>query len=367
MADEKPPGKFAARIKALRDRHPALDRVMRVQDHYSKVQGSVLASSATYFGFLSFFPLLALAFAVVGYVSASFPDARDSLVTAIEQMFPGIVTESGENGTISLQQIESAKVTVGIIGFVGVLYSGLGWISGLRMALADAFAVPPGKKRNFVVGKAIDVLALIALGLILIVSVGVASLVKGAASDILDYLNLDDNPIGEPLIWGVGATLGVLASTLLFVVMYRVLGNPPIPRRPLWEGALLAAIGFELLKMLVVNVIGTLGGTPFAPLAIAITLVIWINYFSRLAVYGACWAMTSRRTLEAAAARGAPERDIPWVDDETLDHESLVDSGIESEPAPEARGRLDAGSAVLGAAAGFVAAKLLGRRTSRSD
>ena len=156
MADEKPPGKFAARIKALRDRHPALDRVMRVQDHYSKVQGSVLASSATYFGFLSFFPLLALAFAVVGYVSASFPEARDSLVTAIEQMFPGIVTESGENGTISLQQIESAKVTVGIIGFVGVLYSGLGWISGLRMALADAFAVPPGKKRNFVVGKAID-------------------------------------------------------------------------------------------------------------------------------------------------------------------------------------------------------------------
>src|SRR5215204_5383251 len=157
MADAKKPGRLAARIAALRERFPALDRVLRVQEHYSHIEGGVLASSATYFGFLSFFPLLALAFAVVGYVSVAFPDARDHLITAIEELFPGIVSESGEQGTISLTQIENAKATVGLIGFVGVLYSGLGWVSGLRTALTDAFAVPRERARNFVVGKAVDV------------------------------------------------------------------------------------------------------------------------------------------------------------------------------------------------------------------
>ena len=36
----------------------------------------------TYFAFLSFFPILALAFFVVGSVAAVFPDAQDNLVTA---------------------------------------------------------------------------------------------------------------------------------------------------------------------------------------------------------------------------------------------------------------------------------------------
>jgi membrane protein len=369
MAEEQPAGTFAARVKAVRERFPAIDRVLRVQDHYTQVQGGVLASSATYFGFLSFFPLLALAFAVVGFVSESYPDAHDSLVTAIEQLFPGIVSETGEQGTISLQQIENAKVTVGIIGFVGVLYSGLGWISGLRTALTDAFAVPREKARNFVVGKAVDVVTLVILGVTLIASVGVAAAITGWAQRILEFVNLDDTALGGPLIWTVGALLGVAFSTLLFFVMFHLLGNPPIPRGSVWQGALVAAVGFEALKILVVNVIGAIGGSAFAPLAIAITLVVWINYFSKLAVYGACWAMTTRHALEAATEGGkAAQRDLPWSEDTAMADPGAsrpVSTGDDAVPAP-ATSRLDAGSAVLGAAAGFGLAKLLDRRTPRS-
>ena len=67
--------------------------------------------------------------------------------------------------------------------------------------------------------------------------------------------------------------------------------------------ALLGAIGFELLKIIVVSILGGVGGSAFAPLAIAVTLLIWINYFSRLVFIGASWAVTSPLSAEAIEAR----------------------------------------------------------------
>src|SRR6478609_6479523 len=172
-------GKTKAAFAAARRRSRFLDHLLNTLKHYRNVQGNVLAGAVTYFGFLSFFPLLALAFAVVGYISQSFPDAQDSLVTAIQQVFPGIVTTDGAGNTISMKQIEDSADVAGIIGFVLLLYAGLGWVSGLRVALQSAFLVPPSEKRNFVVGKGVDLVVLAILGLVLIVSVAISSVVKG--------------------------------------------------------------------------------------------------------------------------------------------------------------------------------------------
>jgi membrane protein len=91
----------------------------------------------------------------------------------------------------------------------------------------------------------------------------------------------------------VDVLLSVAAGTLLFFAMFRLLANPDLPSGTLWRGALLAAGGFELLTTIVVTVLGGVGGTPFAPLAVAVTLAIWINYFSRLVLLGAAWAWTA--------------------------------------------------------------------------
>ncbi len=350
------------RVERLRRRYPFFDHVIRMQAHYSKVQGNVLAGAVTYFGFLSFFPILALAFAVVGYVSIAYPDARQNLATAIEQLLPGIISSSGNPGTISLKDIEDAKAFAGVIGFAGVLYSGLGWLSGMRSALRDAFQIPQSQRRSFIVGKGVDLAMLTVIGLVLIVSVGISGVVKGLTDSIVSSIGLDGFGLAQPIVWVVGVVLGVAASTLLLFIMYWVLPDPDIPRRALWQGALLGAVAFEILKQLVVNVLGGVGGSPFAPLAIAITLVVWINYFSRIIMYGAAWAMTSdltasviesRRTkseaVVAAAAAAPVNANVPlWAAEES------------GEPTP--KGRFDTGSALVGAAAVAVAAAVLGRR-----
>jgi membrane protein len=354
-------GAVKARVDALRERSPLFDHALSMNEHYAKVEGSLLAGAVTYFGFLSFFPLLALGFAVVGYISGTYPDARDHMVTAIEQIFPNIVSQNGAGNTISLHDIEKARAAAGIIGFVGVLYSGLNWVSGLRNALETAFQVPRKEQPKLLVGKLIDIGALVTIGLILVVSVGIAGVVEAAADSILDAIGLADSVIGKPLIWTIGVVLGVSASTLLFFVMYRLLGRPEIPTTALWEGAFFAAVGFEALKVVVVNILGHVGGTSVASLAIAVTLVVWINYFSRITVYGGAWAMTSRAAATAAATAAVRSS-------ERLEAVAVVDSVAAGDPKREPVGRrgllarFDAGSAVIGGVVGAVVATVLNRR-----
>ena len=50
-----------------------------MQEHYGAVKAGQQAGAVTYFAFLSFFPILALAFFVVGWIAKVYPDAQDDL------------------------------------------------------------------------------------------------------------------------------------------------------------------------------------------------------------------------------------------------------------------------------------------------
>src|SRR6478752_402789 len=108
--------------------------------HYGDVKGGLQAGAVTYFAFLSLFPILALAFFAVGFLSQVFPDARANLIETINEVLPGLIGE-GE-GQLSLQSIEGSAGTVGLLGLLGVLYAGLGWLSGMRKALRVMFESP---------------------------------------------------------------------------------------------------------------------------------------------------------------------------------------------------------------------------------
>jgi membrane protein len=290
------------RLRAIRDRSPFAAHLIRMWKRYSEVQGNVLAGGITYFGFLSFFPLLALGFAVVGYVAIVYPDARHNLTEALQQVFPGIVTNRPAPGRISLDQIANAKAATGLIGLAVLLYTGLGWLSALRASLQVMFDVPAEQGRGFVLGKVVDLVVLGFIGIVMIVSVGISGVVKGFAGDIVAAVGLSSGLVGQTMLWAVDVLFSVAAASVLFFVMFRLLPNPDLPLGALWRGALLAAIGFEFLTAIVVTVLGGVGGTPFAPLAVAVTLAIWINYFSRLVLLGAAYAWTAGRAPSRLAA-----------------------------------------------------------------
>ena len=328
------------RVQDARERSPLLDHVVRMVEHYGDVNGSALAAAVTYFAFLSFFPILALAFAVVGFVSRTYPNADDDLITAINDVLPNIV--GGEDG-LQLSTFQDNAPGILSVGLVLALYSGLGWLSGMRTALIAVFEEPEKEKPNFLLGKLRDILALLALGAVLIGSVAVSGVATKLATPILDLLGLGAG--ATPVVWVLGLVLGLAANTVLFFAFFRLLAAPNVPTRSLWSGALLGALAFEVLKQLSTYLLAATKDQPAAQaFGIALILVVWINYFSRVVVLAASWAHTTaaaRAQRERAQWQGAAAVQGPRLD--------LPEAARVSPVAPANRPHFDQGSFAAGA------------------
>ncbi|MGN6132113.1 MAG: YihY/virulence factor BrkB family protein [Nocardioidaceae bacterium] len=302
--------RLARRVRRVRERRPALDHLIRMVGHYNGVGGNAQAGAVTFFGFVSFFPILALAFFVVGLLAHVYPDLRNDVHGAIDQLLPGVIGNG--QGEIPMSTFESAAGTVGAVGLVGVLYSGLGWLSGMRQALEVMFKVPKREQPNLLVGKARDLGTLLLIGVMLLVSVMLSAAVAGFSAVILRWLGVDPHSVGANVVlWLVAHGLAVSASAAVLLGMFKLLVEPHLPRHSLLEGALLGAVGFELLKILANFLLGQTRDQPaFQAFGVALILVVWINYFSRLVMYAAAYAYTApaaraRRATEAVRAPGA--------------------------------------------------------------
>lgn len=281
-------------------RGPFLAHVVRTLDHYAEHRGNLAAGGATYFGFLSFFPLLAVSFAVVGQLAEIYPDAQQDFVDALSGVLPGIVSVDPEPGRIALSDISSNAPAIYTVGLATALYAGLNWVSGLRDGLNTMLDLPTTAAGNMVLGKITDLVTLVVLGVVLLVSVSAGGLPVALGEAILDAVGLP-GPLGRVLLTLLSIVVGVALSTLLFWAIFRLLPKPELPERALWKGALFSAVGFEIIKQFASLILRGASSVPVASLAIALTLVVWIYYFSRLVMYGISWACTAEETLAELA------------------------------------------------------------------
>ncbi len=301
-----------ARVSEVRERRPLVDHLMRMIDHYGDVNGNALAAAVTYFAFLSFFPLLALAFAIFAQVAKVYAEAETTLVDAANTVLPGLV--GGPNG-VSLESLQSAAPGIFSVGILLTLYSGLGWLSGMRAALVAVFEEPARNQPSFAMGKLRDITALLVLGSVLVVSVAVSGVATKVLEPILDLLNL--GPVGGWFLAALAIVLGLAANSLLFFAFFRLLAEPEMPSRSLWSGAMLGAVAFEILKQVSTFLLAfTAKSDAFQAFGIALILVVWINYFSRVIVYAAAWAHTSPGARAIREAREAVDEAVqgPRVD-----------------------------------------------------
>jgi membrane protein len=345
------------RSAEVRQRRPAFDHAVRTQEHFGETKAGQQAGAVTYFGFLSIFPVLALAFFFVGYFASVFPDAQETLVTAIESMFPGLIGD-GPN-QLQIEDFQSSAATAGVIGLVGLLYSGLGWLSALRRALITVFELPEREQPNFVMGKVRDLIALVIIGTVLLFAVAFTGLVSGFSSDLLEWAGLDTE-----LGWTVDLLtigLGLLANAVLFFAVFRLLAAPDLPNRAMWSGALLGAVGFEILKQISEVLIRATQGNPaFQVFGLALILLVWINYFSRVILYAASWAWTHPLAREQRVVEPDEPVQGPPSPSPSPSGGELVDAG-------EAGGRFKKGTFAAGVAIGAAAATAIARAGRGDD
>ena len=319
-------GGVKARVTALvgrvRGKAPWLDHLVQAGKRYLADQGNTLAASITYFSFLSLFPLLLLTVSVLGFVLHGQPDLQADIVENISQALPG---------TAGAQVVESAianRGTVGVVGMLGLAYSGLGWVTNLRTAIRTVWHqnVSAG---NFVVGKLNDFAILVGLGIVLLVSVAVSGIGTTATSFVVDLLGVEDVPGMTLVVAAVSLILAVVADILVFLWLFLRLPRVEWPWRRVLRGAVFAAVGFEILKRVgafYVDQTTSNSSATYGTFGVVLGVLVWINVVSRFVMYAAVWTVTApydddvrpsgTADRETARAAGIPEQ---FADDTSAD------------------------------------------------
>ncbi|MEU4284593.1 YihY/virulence factor BrkB family protein [Nocardiopsis dassonvillei] len=271
----------------LRRRRPALDHLVRAYERYADRNGNQLAGAVTYFAFLSFFPLLALAFAAVGYLAAVQVEVGDYLQQALDGVLPGLSEQ------LPIDEIAQARVGAGVIGVLGLLYAGLNAVSALREALHSIWLKNLREGPNILLRKLADLLVMLGLGAALLLAVAFTSVAQTATQWLLGLVGLDGSLLVNLSLRALALVIAVGANMVIFVLAFALLSGSGRPTRMMWRGALLGAVGFEVLKAAAaVLLAGTLGNPVYASFAVLVGLLVWINLVMRLVMFSAAWTAT---------------------------------------------------------------------------
>lgn len=338
MADEQP-----SKFEQLRAKYPWLDHLVRAGARYTERHGDHYAAAVTFFSVLSLVPLLMIAFAVAGYVLFFNPGLLDQLKAGIaENVPPGL----GDTINGVVDTAISSRTAVGVVGLLGALYSGVGWMSNLREALSEQWAqvpeIPALPKRLL-----FDLLALVGLGIALVASFAITGIAAGFAADVLAFVGLADEGWARFLLGVLGVLLGLAANWLVFLWVIARLPREHASLRSAARAALLGAIGFEILKRVMTYYLSSISDSPSgAVFGSFLGLLVFVFFASRFVLFVTAWAATSTENeQEAPVAVPAPAVIRPEV---------VVRSGPD--------GRTAAGLVGAGVVTGLLGVRLFGGR-----
>ncbi|HEY7008422.1 MAG TPA: YhjD/YihY/BrkB family envelope integrity protein [Jatrophihabitantaceae bacterium] len=254
--------------------------------------GNLYAAAITFFSLLALFPMLLLAVSIAGFVLHANPAELQKLFDTLSRNAPGQV---GDTLHQSIEAAIRARASLGIVGLVGVLLTGLGWIGNLRLATDAVWELEP-LKQNPVKQRAVNLLVLALLGGALVLSLGLTAVWSALSHDVLRWLNLDHVTGMGTALTVVGVLVTLASDVVIFFLVLTRLPRVDVPARYGLQGAVLAAVGFEILKIAGTYTIALSSGSATAgPFASLLAILVWVQLVSRWILF--CTAWTAESTL----------------------------------------------------------------------
>jgi membrane protein len=291
--DEKAPEKEKT-LPKLRRKYPWLDHVIRANDAFTEHYGNHYAAAITYFSVLSLFPLLMVGFSITGLI-------LHGNTAVLNQIKDGITHSAPAGLGDFLNQIVTAALSAGagtgIFGLILALYSGIGWMTNLRDALTAQWGQEK-KPLPLVTTTLKDLLRLLGLGLALAVSFGLTAAGSGVGRLLLELVGLQDQGWAVFLLRLATIVLGLFANTLVFLWVIARLPREKVSMRSAVKGAIMASIGFEILKQVTTVYLGFVTGSPstvlFGPI---LGLLFFSNLVSRFLLFMTAWTATAKENV----------------------------------------------------------------------
>jgi membrane protein len=311
----------------------------RASQRYADLRGNRLAGAASFYGFVSLFPLLLLGAAVASRI------AGDAGVETVQK----IVDENLPGLGIDVGTFHDNAGTIGAIGAALLLFTGLAWVDSMRAAVRSMWGLDdrPG---SFVPRKALDAVALIGLGVLIATSWGLSVLLGELASNVFALAGFE-GAVATVTLRAIAGILSIGVSAVMFAYLIAGLPRIPIPARVLLQASLFGAVVFEVLKqLLVVYAAGPASRSAYAAFAAPLLLLTWIYLVTRLLMFLA--ALTAEAAIDAPTSEAdRTETPAPAVVRPT----AAQGSTVLTPSAREARAVGLAAGAILGATAAGLA------------
>jgi membrane protein len=289
--DEKP-----GIIDRLRARMPWFDHVMRAQGRYNDCKGDFYAAGITYYTIFALFPLLMVGFAIAGFVLASQPELLDDVEGRIRTTFSG---DLGQQIITLMDSAIESRSTVGVIGLATAAWAGLGWMANLREALSQMWGMFRDEAPGFIRTKLSDLGALLSTFLAIVLTLALSALGNSSVMEnVLKWLGFPDSPVLSVVLRLASIAVSILVSWLLFTWIIARLPRESISVRSSVRAGLLAAVAFEVFKLVAsIYLRSVLTGPAGATFGPVLGLMVFAYITSRLILFSTCWAATTPENM----------------------------------------------------------------------
>ncbi len=286
-------------LDRLRARYGWFDHLMRANERFEERKGNYFAAGLTYYTLFALFPLLMVGFSVVGFMLSRRRDVLTGIDNKVISAVPGAL---GQQVVDLMNSAIDSRASVGVIGLAAAAWVGLNWMANLRVALSEMWG-QRGQSPGFVRTKLSDLAAIVSSFVAILATLALSALADATPTGkILALLGIHNAPVLNAILRGVSILVSVLLSWLVFSWMIARLPREPVDYATSIRAAWLAAIGFELFKLVasiyLKSVLRSPAGATFGPV---FGLMVFAYITARLLLFATAWAATSTESSRAAS------------------------------------------------------------------
>ncbi|MET0419465.1 MAG: YhjD/YihY/BrkB family envelope integrity protein, partial [Actinoplanes sp.] len=280
----------------LRVRSKHFDHLSRALLRFWDAQGGRLAAAIAYYGFFAIFALLLIGYSIFGILLNNNTELFEIVQDFLRQNLPfldvRLILESGR--------------TVGIIGIIGLTFTGIAWVEAIRSSQRLIWQL--NEQPGYVgVRQVLDLLVLLGILVLLALSqlavYGLEKVVTWLADGFIQSV--------------ISLLLTVAVNMLLAAALLAAVPRLRMTVRRMAPPVIQVGIGITLLNTVGKSFVGMVQGNPaYALVGSAVGALVYLYVFNQLLLFGAAWAATSPhgRVVDLSADdKNAPVGQNPWI------------------------------------------------------
>lgn len=266
-------------------------RLLRAFQRYGVAKGALLSGGIAYSAIFSIAAALTISLTVFMAVLGQNDELRETVFDGINEAMPGILkTDDDPSGLIAPESLimDTAFNLATFIAMGVLLWTALSVMNALKVSIRAMFGISK-LPENFILLKARDLLAFVGLALGVLLGSILTSAAGTLGSTILEFIGVEGT-IAQWSIRIASLAIAFLVDFAVIALLFRYTAGARPPRKDLFLGAALGALGTSVVRFLGTSVLGSVADNPvLAPFAAIATLLLWVNFVTRIVLIAAAF------------------------------------------------------------------------------